>query len=139
MEVCKLTMRHTPGMGPSPPPAYRAQQSVPPMEATPLNHSSVNGSIRRAGGQEKYRPKPLPSRAIQNQAQIFRKRMCDDIRPPTPSQIKALEVRWRGRGREREMDKWIGGWTNWRIVGWPGGWEWIGRWMNGRMYGWMDE
>ncbi|KAK7107585.1 hypothetical protein V1264_015483 [Littorina saxatilis] len=103
VEICKMTLRNAPGMGPSPAP-HRPQQSVPPMEATPLTHShcststttttttnGLNGSLRRPTGKEKYRPKPLPSRAVENQAQIFKKRMCDDIRPPTPSQIKALE------------------------------------------------
>ena len=122
MEVFKLTLRHTPGMGPGPQLGSQGsqechgprQQSAPPVEATPLSHS-VNGSLRRPAGQEKYRPKPLSSRAIHSQAQIFRKRMCDDIRPPTPSQMKALEVR-RMDGR---VDGWKGGWcVGWWVDGW---------------------
>ncbi|PVD28658.1 hypothetical protein C0Q70_11252 [Pomacea canaliculata] len=69
IEICKSSVRNTPTA------RLSSSQKEQDRILNPIMH----------------RPKPLTSKPEMCASQILRKRMCHDIRPPTPSQIKALE------------------------------------------------
>ena len=93
VEACKVTNCKSPGLRPSSVPQHcffyqptkHSDLITPPGGQASTNDRSL---IRRHDN-----PHARPSTPILNQAKIFKKKMCEGIRPPSPSQLKALEVR----------------------------------------------